>query len=122
MPLASGDLFSSVIAAILSSHVRGADGLAVDDAGTGARCSALGLADFGAQGVMNLLPNSQVAPFPKKPVHSAPIGEIVRQQTPRTPRTVEIQNRVHHFAPVNPLRCPPITRSRQQRFDDLPLS
>src|SRR5436189_4358137 len=122
MPLAPGDLLSGVITAVLSSDVLGTNGLAVDDACAGTGCSALGLANFRAQGVVNLLPDSQVAPFPKNAVYGAPLGKIVRQQAPRTPRTVEIHNRVHDFAPIDPSGPARTPRFGKHRFDNLQFS
>src|SRR5690242_11561119 len=93
MALATGDLFARIVATFLAPFGR-ADGLAVDDRYAGRRLLAHRLPNPSPQSIVNLRPDAAFPPAPKDRIDAFPIGEVLRQLPPLTPRANHIQNRV----------------------------
>ena len=119
MAFASRGLLTSVVAAH-PALVTDLDGLAVEDGGGGTGLTAVGLADLGAQGVMDTFPDALLNPEAKHSVDGAPRAVLFGQQSPGAAGTQQIKNTVDHQAPVGG-RSPELGRRGQQRAQQVPV-
>jgi len=119
--LASGDLFPCVVASFLAPNFRGLHRLTVDDGRRRSRFFPSRFADFLPQSVMNALPDAVVSPPPEDYVDGSPLGEIVRQQPPRTAGAIDVKNGVDDFPQSDRSRASPPRLPGQKGFDDSPL-
>ena len=119
MAFASRGLLTSVVAAH-PALVADLDGLAVEDGGGGTGLTAVGLADLGAQGVMDTFPDALLNPEAKHSVDGAPRAVLFGQQSPGAAGTQQIKNTVDHQAPVGG-RSPELGLCGQERAHQVPL-
>ena len=101
MPLAPLDLLAAIIAALGTAHLRRFDRLAVDARRTGRGLPTRLPAGLLAQRRQQLGQRAIVTPPRKVVVHSTLGQQIVWEHIPLTTASIQIQERIHHFAHVN---------------------
>src|SRR5436190_23785305 len=120
MPLTTGDLLARVVASFFAPFRR-ANRLTVHDCHTGRRLLATLLSNSSAESLMNSLPDTVSTPAPEDGVNRLPLGKIMRQCSPLTTCSIDVQDRVENQPPTN---GPPATLRLlgQQAPQNLPLS
>ena len=86
---------------------RGLHRLAVDDGGAGCCLPSFGPSDQGTQCLLNPLPGSLTAPFPKVPPNRAPRGQVMGHHAPGYATTQHVQYAVYNFPQVHGARMSP---------------
>ena len=89
------DVFAFVVAA-LPSQFRGFDALAVETARRGVRMASGLLTPLGAPRVVETLPVSAVTPLTKIPVHTGPLGILMREHAPFDAPVNDIKDGIDH--------------------------
>src|SRR5215470_13653223 len=89
------DVFAFVVAA-LPSQFRGLDALAVETARRGVLMASGLLTHLGAQCVVETLPVSAVTPLAKIPVHTGPLGILMREHAPFDAPINDIKDGIDH--------------------------
>src|SRR5215470_17007677 len=95
MPFAPFDVFAFVVAAF-ASQLGGLDTLAVETARRRVLVAVRLLADLGAQGVVEALPGSTVAPLTEIPVYTGPFGIFMGQHPPLDAPVDDIKEGIDH--------------------------
>jgi hypothetical protein len=121
MTLAARDHLASVVAAY-APHARGFDTLAVQTAGRGMLMTAGTAAEFCAQGVVNALPGSVIAPDAKVSVDALPLRVVLWQHTPLSASDQNIEDRVDDLAHVQATWSTTLFGGRHQIFDTIPVA
>src|SRR5215510_10148606 len=89
------DVFAFVVAAF-PTQFRGLDTLAVEAASRGMFVASSLLAHLGAQGVVEALPVSAVAPLTEIPVHTGPLWILMGEHAPFDAPVNDIKNGIEH--------------------------
>src|SRR5512132_1005949 len=98
MALSSFDLLGPVVTALLATHARSLDRLAVYYGRAGLRVSPEAHPHSLAQGRVHPLPSSIYAPNPEVMVYCLPRRELVGQQAPSTTATHDVEDGVYDLA------------------------
>jgi hypothetical protein len=99
MPFAPTDLLASVIAA-RPSRLTAACGLTIQNRSTRIRVATRCLPHLFPQSVMDLLPDSAVAPEPEIVIGDAPRRKVMRKQFPDSTTANDIEDAIEDFATV----------------------
>src|SRR6267142_312031 len=120
MPFTPVDVFAFVVTP-LSTHFGGLDALAIQTAGRGVLVATGLLAYLGAQGVVEALPVSAVAPLVEIPVDTRPLRILMGEHPPFDTPIDDIKDRIEHLPHIQRTVAPPRLGWRDQRFDTIPF-
>src|SRR5713226_1574120 len=70
---------------------------------------------------VDLFPDASLFPLPEIQIDRTPVGQIMRQQTPRTPTAQYIEDPIHDFSPLYFLRSSSRLGCGNQGFHDCPF-
>src|SRR5512144_482853 len=120
MPFAAVDLFACIVAALTGDLGR-LDALAVQTTGSRMFMPAGLPAYLGAQGIVQALPVTAVAPLPKVMIHTFPVRILPRQQPPLDTAHYHIENGVEYQTHLQAPWPPSRFGRGNQILDKLPL-
>src|SRR6185295_4162573 len=100
MPLATSDLFARIVASFFAT-LCSTDRLTVHDRHAGCRLFAALLTDSSAESFMDSLPDPVSTPAPEDGVYRFPLGKIMRQCSPLTTGSIDVQDRIQNHSPTN---------------------
>src|SRR4029453_7155423 len=114
------DVFAFVVAA-LPSQVCGFDALAVETARRGVLMTFCLLTHLGTQRVVETLPVSAVTPLTKIPVHTGPLGILMREHAPFDAPVNDIKDGIDHRPHIELAVAPTRFGGRDQISDKSPF-
>jgi len=120
MAFAALDLFARVVTARTAAF-RGLDRLAIDDPGRGAGFAILAFAGHLQEKEIDPLPQAIFLPRVEVVLHRSPLGEIARQQTPRTRRSQNVQQSLDNLPQLYLSRSPQLLLRRHVGLDQRPF-
>jgi len=100
VPLATGDLFTCIVASFFAPFCR-ANRLTVHDRYTGRGLLPAVLSDLSAESLVDSLPQAISTPTPENGVHRFPLRKVMRQCSPLTPRSIDVQDGTQDQPPTN---------------------
>ncbi len=118
--LAPSELLAAIIAA-RTARFGGADGLTVNDRGRGLRCPPDGLSVSLAQGGIDALPSTGIAPLGIMVIDRAPGRVFARHHAPLDAGPHEIEDGVDNAAQVMTARPSRSLRLQEEWFKNYPL-
>ncbi len=120
VPFAAFDLFPTVIATF-PTQFRRLDALAVEAVSGGMFVAAFLLAHLDAQGVVEALPGTGIAPLAEIPVHTGPLRILMREHPPFDAPVDDIKNGIDHRPHIQLAVAPTRLGWWDQIFDQIPF-